>query len=304
MGFVGGAALRLIQTVLYGLAFCCSAIILGFYSYFLAIKADRDATIPTWQKAVEGLSGAAVLYTIFAVVLTCCLGGIRFFAFLAILLDVLFCGAFIALAVLTRDGASSCSGNVRSPLGDGPADSKDAFGADGFGSRSGENVTYSVSLGTACRYNTACFAVAIIGAFLFLIAALFQVWLARNAQREKRFGPSPANNYTTGSGKKWFGRRKRGVATTHHHKDAEAGAIGAGGLAAAHHHHDAATRPSHDTAFTGTTAGHHDGTYTGTKYEQSHVPTAGGYHTAPTGTGVNPYGYDNTTRPVVPATNY
>ena len=37
-----------------------------------------------WEKAVEGLSGAAVLYTIFAVVLTCCLGGISVFAFLAI----------------------------------------------------------------------------------------------------------------------------------------------------------------------------------------------------------------------------
>lgn len=84
MGIIKGGALRLIQTLLYALAFLCGAVILGIYSYFLATLADRDSPIQTWVKAVEGISGAAVLYTIFAVVLTCCLGGISFFALLAI----------------------------------------------------------------------------------------------------------------------------------------------------------------------------------------------------------------------------
>merc|ERR1711881_426257 len=130
----------------------------------------------------------------FAVILTCCLGGKAFFAFLAIVLDILLCGAFIAIAVLTRDGANSCSGNVDTPLGSGPGE--------------GENVTYSVSLRTACLYNKACFVVAIIGACIFAISALTHVWLARNHQREKKFGPSPKNNYTAGSGSKWFKRRR------------------------------------------------------------------------------------------------
>merc|ERR1712230_16696 len=82
MGF-GSTALKLIQTFFYAIAFCCSATILGFYSYFLAIQADRDRAIPQWQKAVEGMSGIGVVYTIFAVILTCCLGGKAFFAFLA-----------------------------------------------------------------------------------------------------------------------------------------------------------------------------------------------------------------------------
>merc|ERR1711879_332682 len=68
----GGAALKFIQTFLYALEFCCAGIILGIYSYFLSVLADRDAPIYTWAKAVEGISGAAVLYTIFAVLLTCC----------------------------------------------------------------------------------------------------------------------------------------------------------------------------------------------------------------------------------------
>lgn len=84
MALIKGGFLRIFQTFLYALAFLCAAVILGIYSYFLATLADRNAFIANWVKAVEGISGAAVLYTIFAVVLTCCLGGISFFAFLAI----------------------------------------------------------------------------------------------------------------------------------------------------------------------------------------------------------------------------
>ena len=157
----GGIALKSVQTFLYALEFACSAIILGIYSYFLAVLADRDATIYTWVKAVEGMAGAAVLYTIFAVLLTCCLGGKTFFAFLGIVLDILFCGAFIAISVLTRDGAHSCSGNnVKTPLGNGSSNTREGFD----NSQGNKQWTYAVSLGSACRMNTACFAVAIAGA--------------------------------------------------------------------------------------------------------------------------------------------
>jgi len=109
---LGGAALKLFQTILYAIEFVCAAVILGIYSYFLSVLADRDAQIYAWVKAVEGISGAAVLYTLFAVLLTCCLGGKAFFAFVAIVLDVLFCAAFVVLAILTRDGAHSCTALV------------------------------------------------------------------------------------------------------------------------------------------------------------------------------------------------
>jgi hypothetical protein len=157
---IGGAILRLSSTLLYALEFCCAGIILGIYSYFLSVEADRNANIPVWQQAVTGMSGAVVLYTIFAVLLTCFLGGKKFFALLGIIFDLLCAGAMIAIAVLTRDGASSCTGDVQTPLGDGPSDSKEGFGSDGQGNQ----ITYSASLGSICRLNTACFAVAIIGA--------------------------------------------------------------------------------------------------------------------------------------------
>jgi hypothetical protein len=210
-------------------------------------------------------------------------------------LDVLLCAGFIAIAVMTRHGTQSCTGNVNTPLGSGRSNTKGSFGSNGFGTGSGENTTYSVSLHTACLYNKVCFAVAIIGAFIFLISALVQLWLGRHHKREKRFGPSPTNNYTSGSGGRWF-RRRRGAKTTHdtYAKDAEAtGALGVP---------PADVRTSHETGYTGTTAGLADNTYAGNKYEphQSHIPqatipTTGGYHTAPTGTGVNPYGYENRT---------
>lgn len=108
--FAGGF-LRTVLTALYALAFCCAAVGLGIYSYFLARLSKNDQPIANNPRAVEGITGAGVLYTVFAVLLTCFLGGHRAFAFLGILLDILFCGAFIAVAVLTRDGADSCRGN-------------------------------------------------------------------------------------------------------------------------------------------------------------------------------------------------
>ncbi|KAF2005148.1 hypothetical protein P154DRAFT_518693 [Amniculicola lignicola CBS 123094] len=273
-GKLGGTFLKLTQTILYALLFCCAAVILGIYSYFLSVLADRNAPIPTWSKAVEGMSGAAVLYLIFAVILTCCLGGKVFFAFIAIALDVLFCGAFIAIAVLTRHGAGSCTGNVRTPLGNGPSNSK-----EGWSGSNGNQVTYAASLGTICRLNTAVFAVSLIGAFLFAVSAIVQLCLGRHHQKEKRFGPSPRNNYTRGSGGKFWQRKNK----NHGLRDPEmAGAVPATGtLAPGVHHHDG-VRPSHDTAYTGSTVGG-----TGV-YDNHHKPLAGGYHTAPTGTYATP----------------
>ncbi|KAF2689213.1 hypothetical protein K458DRAFT_413508 [Lentithecium fluviatile CBS 122367] len=278
---LGGAALKLFQTILYAIEFCCAGIILGIYSYFLSVLADRDLFIATWIKAVTGLAGAAVLYTIFAVLLTCFLGGKTLFAFLGIIFDILFVGAMVAIAVLTRDGAHSCSGFVNTPLGDGQSSSKQGFGSDGDGNQ----ITYAASLGSSCRLNSACFAVAIAAALLFLVSALVQLCLGRIHKKEKRYGPSPSNGYTKGSGVKFFGRKHK----NRNVRDAEmAGAVPAAGatmLAPGGRDY----RPSHDTAYTGSTVAPASATY-----DHTHKPMTGGYHTAPTGT------YNNAT----PATNY
>jgi len=267
---IGGAVLRSVSTLLYALEFCCAGIILGIYSYFLSVQADRDITIPRWQQAVEGLSGAVVLYTIFAVLLTCFLGGKTIFAMLAMIFNLLCCGAMVAIAVMTRDGASSCTGYVQTPLGDGDENSK-----EGFSSSNQENqYTYSASLGSICKLNTACFAVAILGAFLFLISIPLQLFINKHHKKEKRYGPGPSNGYTKGSGIKFWqrnSRRNRGV------RDPEVAAtpVAAGGLAAPGHD----VRPSHDTAYTGSTVA-----APGAGYDHNKSRLSGGYHTAPTGT--------------------
>ena len=253
---LGGALLRFGQTGLRLLQFASSAIILGIFSYFLSVLAEKNIHIPTWEKAVEGMSGAAVLYTIFGVLFTLFLGGISVFAFLAILLDLCFVGCFAAIAFYTRHGANSCKGVVNTPLGFGLS-SESAPGAGHWG--------------YVCSLNTACFALAVLNIFLFLITPLVQFLLVRHHKKEKRFGPSPTNNYTKGTGRRPFW--KRGGRKSRSTRDAEM-ATGTGPAAG--------YRPSHETGMTGSTMqGGHAPISTEPKYGQPGYGAQG--YTAPHG---------------------
>jgi len=275
----GSVALKSVQTFLYVLTFCAAGTILALYSYFLSLESIHHQHISNKQRAVEGISGIAVVYSIAAILFTCCLGGKMIFALIGVVLDIVFAAGFIAIAVMTGNGATNCKGaTVNTPLGNGPSNSHQI--ANGG--------IINPSLRTVCHMESACFAVAIIGAVIFIIAALVQLWLGRRHQKEKAYGPSPANNYTSGSGVRFFSRRK-GAKSAHARmsKDAEmAGAAGLAGGALEHHHHE-----QQHNGVTGA-----DGTYVGNKYENGPVdagiPTAGGYHSGPTGAAVNPYGYD------------
>ena len=99
MGAAGGVFLRFCGLLIRVLQFLDAAVILGIFSYYLAILSKHDQTIDTWLKAVEGLAGAATLYSLLGIVFVCCLGGVSFFAFLGVVFDVLFTGAMVAIAV-------------------------------------------------------------------------------------------------------------------------------------------------------------------------------------------------------------
>lgn len=164
MGF-GSVLLRIVGNGVRVLQFLASAVILGIFSYYLAVLKDHNLHIATWIRAVEGLSGAATLYALLGSLFTICLAGVTFFGFIAMVLDVCFVGAMIAIAVLTRDGTQTCSGNVNTPLGNGPTDSKaEGYGKDGFGFGNGEAVTYLPNLALSCRLEKTAFAVSIIAA--------------------------------------------------------------------------------------------------------------------------------------------
>jgi len=266
----------------------------------LSRLAENNLPIAKKWEAVEGLAGAATLYTIFGIIFTLFLGGKTFFGLLAILLDICFIGAFVAVAWFTRHGANSCHGFVQTPLGNGQSDSNSpGYGANGFGFGSNANATYAPSLRLACRFNTVVFAVSIIAIFLFLVSAVWQILMIQHHKKEKRYGPSPSNNYTSGEGRRPFWKRNK---TRHTTKDAEAATLGA---ATVHH----ASRPSHETSTTignnayasepkygeagyGQTAtpAHH-GHGHGHGHGNVHAPTQAGLYESQTGT----YAHNHTT---------
>lgn len=148
---VGGAILRILQTLVRALQLCCAILVCGVFAYFLAVLARHDLPIATYVRAVTGMSGAAIIYTAFAVLLTLCFAGVAFLGYLAILLDICFVGCFAAIAYYSRGGAGSCSGTVNTPVGSGPARSTaPGSGPDG------------PSLRRSCKLNTAVFAVSLV----------------------------------------------------------------------------------------------------------------------------------------------
>jgi len=198
----GGTALRLIQ-------FAVSIVILGIFSYFLAVQSRNGITIPTWARAVEGLSGAAALYTLFGILLTCFLGGIAAFGFIAMVLDVCFIGAMIAIAIETRGGDRDCNYlQTEDPL---------RFGADGLGD---PNSSSAPSTYHACTLLKATWILAIIGAILFLLSIPYQLLIVQHHRKEKQTNPhakygmfgrksqtQPPNTPIVASQKRGFWRR-------------------------------------------------------------------------------------------------
>lgn len=155
MGAGAGFALKLLQWFNRGIQFACAGLILALNSYFLAAMSNHNITIPTNLRAVEGISGVAVLYTALGILLVCCLAGFTLTSFLAIVLDIAFIGAFIYVATVYKEGTSSCSGtSVNSVFGTGSADDKVTSTSDGG--------VPLPSYRTACRMESAQLAVAIV----------------------------------------------------------------------------------------------------------------------------------------------
>ncbi|KAH6636956.1 hypothetical protein F5144DRAFT_591948 [Chaetomium tenue] len=153
--------------------------------------------IGVWVRAVEGISGVGVLYTILALLMLCCIPGRSFPSFVMMVLDVAFIGGFIYIAAVNRGGASSCSGEVDTAFGKGNADTNVVDnGSGGF--------TALPSLRQACKMETACLAVSIVAVIFFALSPFVSLALVRHRRKEMRIGPSPANDYTEG-----YGGRKR-----------------------------------------------------------------------------------------------
>lgn len=287
MGSKGGLALKFLQWFIRGVQFCCCAVVLALFSYFLAYLHNNNQPISNHMKAVEGISGLGVLYTLLGLILLCCLAGIAFTSFIAIVLDICFAGAFIYVASRLGGGTRSCESDfVETYLGRGDPRRT--------------NILF-----TACRMEKACLAVSIIAIFFFLFSAITEVFLARHHRREKRFGPSPANNYTSGSGTKPAGAmgmggtgstRRSGFLGRLLSKRSRRTTGGMNGDELPHHTHPEQVRDSYATDATAVGSHHAPardygagtaGTNAYNKYER---PVSG--YGAGTGTGTGTYGQE------------
>lgn len=157
MGARSGVSLKFLQWFIRGVQLGCAALVLAIYSYFLAALHNHKLSISDTVRAVAGISGVAVIYTLAGLLLLCCLAGRTLSSFVAILLDVAFVAAFIYVAVANKNGAGSCDGYLDTPFGRGKA-GQTAEGSGGF--------TALPSYRVACKLQSACLAVSIIAMYV------------------------------------------------------------------------------------------------------------------------------------------
>lgn len=145
-----------------------SLIIVGVFSYFLAVLADHNEHAPEWLKAVAGIAGVAAIYAILTSFFILAYGGLLGFSRISMLFDGTFAVAFLAICLMTRHGALPCTGRVTTPVGSGDAeDPGAAFGDEDTGTGRGDNLTSMRYLATACKLEKGTFAVSIIGTLVF-----------------------------------------------------------------------------------------------------------------------------------------
>ncbi|PKS05276.1 hypothetical protein jhhlp_008648 [Lomentospora prolificans] len=174
-----GPALKTLQMALRSLQLTGALVILAIYSYTLGALANRGLSTPTFVRAVEGIAGITIAYTIACMVATRFFAGRTFPSFINMIFDVAFAAAFIYVAVANRGGAGSCSGEVDTAFGKGKsADKVDDGGNGGF--------MALPKYADACRLLTACLAIAILMIFMFIASIATSLYLGRNHHREKR----------------------------------------------------------------------------------------------------------------------
>jgi len=229
----------------------------GCCTYFV-IELSRRNILNGRPLAVEIISAAGFVWSAFVLVFTLCFLQRTFFQFFTIIGDLLFMGGFIAVVILLRD---SFRGDCKS---DGALVS--------WLVRGGRNLTAN------CQLIQGIFIVSIVLAVLFFLTLIIAFLAHRSSKKDKAYGPSPANNYTSGRG-------KRGKGDT---EAALAGPALAPPIAAGRISHDSkytdATEKTNDHLNGGTATGPGRGylapraTYAGTDPTVSPIPSSTNLH--------------------------
>lgn len=114
-----------IQRILRFIQFLSPVISIGLFASRLVRIVQQDPSegrgrLTASNGAVVGILAAAILYTLIALVLSCCMERKpRFIRWALMFFDLCFVGAFIAVAVLTRPGGGSSGPGCRQEDGTG-----------------------------------------------------------------------------------------------------------------------------------------------------------------------------------------
>jgi len=149
--------------------------------------------------AIIVIAGVCALYTLLTLVSFLLTVGALFLAL--IFLDLIFCGGFIALAVLLRDTASVTCHNLQ------PNSDLSSTAAGLWTSGSTLDPAYLAEPSIACKVDKAAFASSVASAVFCLCLAVLSALSFRRYRRNRAFGPGPRNDYRLGNNSR-PGKRK------------------------------------------------------------------------------------------------
>ncbi|KAG6045250.1 hypothetical protein E4U39_002570 [Claviceps sp. Clav50 group G5] len=181
MGTAVFLALKNLLCTIRSLQFLCATLIFAIFSYLLVALHEHGLQIDVDVRAVEGISGAAVLYTLINMLSQCCLAsGLGCMSPLAVVLDVGFTAGFIFVAVVNKNGAGACRGYTDSPFGWGR-------GQEQLGNEASwpnmDGLISHVHPHAACELQRASFFTSIIAICLFILSLLAEYVLVWHRRR-------------------------------------------------------------------------------------------------------------------------
>ncbi|KAG6116666.1 hypothetical protein E4U13_001678 [Claviceps humidiphila] len=173
-------ALNNLLWTIRSLQLLCATLVLAIFSYLLVALHEYGLQIDVDLRAVEGISGSAVLYTLINMLSQCCLASdLGCMAPLAVVFDVGFMAGFIFVAVVNKNGAEACRGNTDSPFGRGQGQLGDEASwpnMDGLNSHFRPHA--------ACELQRASFFTSIIAICLFVLSLLAEFVLVWHRRRQ------------------------------------------------------------------------------------------------------------------------
>ncbi|KAG6049313.1 hypothetical protein E4U17_006860 [Claviceps sp. LM77 group G4] len=183
MGTAIFLALKNLLCTIRSLQLLCATLILAIFSYLLVALHEYSFQIDVDVRAVEGISGAAVLYTLINMLSQCCLAsGLGCMWPLAVVLDVGFTAGFIFVAVVNKNGAGACHGYTDSPFGRGRGRGQGQLGNEASRPNM-DGIISHVHPHSACELQRASFFTSIIAICLFVLSLLAEfvlVWHRRS----------------------------------------------------------------------------------------------------------------------------